>query len=500
MEDAHAMHDNGSVADALEIRRVPLAEIHLDPANARTHNDRNIHVIRASLQEFGQVEPLVVQKGTGKVIGGNGRLEAMRQLGWSECDIVEIDADRLKATALGIVLNRSAELAEWDQDALAGTLRALQAEDFDLESVGFTDAEVDSLYDDLSSDGEGDGSDPIPDGANVDAPRIFDDEAIVESAFAWFRENGFPYRSLPIYVCMKEINKLAATDPEKLPRTVVAYQVADTYHRHRFHAAAEGMCSPHDSFCDDASLRKAIRLSLEHHKDVETVLWIVNGTQACANFRPGFACKLYRDYCKPGDTVLDASTGYGGRLVGFMASGIAGRYIGIDPNVPTHEANRRMAADLGFADRVELLNLPAEDVSHGAVAGRCDFAFTSPPYFCKEHYGDDATQSWVRYRTAEAWRDGSLAPMLRLQFAALKPGKFAIVNIADVTIRDRSYPLVRWAVAAGIAAGFVHVRTDQFALQRRFGADDDDEVPFEPVVVFRKPDQTSNGSSTVLPP
>ncbi|MBA2557275.1 MAG: hypothetical protein H0V12_08040 [Chloroflexi bacterium] len=40
-----------------------------------------MEAIAASLRRFEQVEPLVVQKATGRVIGGNGRLVAMKKLG-----------------------------------------------------------------------------------------------------------------------------------------------------------------------------------------------------------------------------------------------------------------------------------------------------------------------------------------------------------------------------------------------------------------------------------
>ena len=88
----------------LIIRRVPLGSLHQDPANARQHGERNLEAIRASLRRFGQAEPLVVHKTTGRVIGGNGRLAAMLELGWGECDIVEIAVDEVTATALGIAL------------------------------------------------------------------------------------------------------------------------------------------------------------------------------------------------------------------------------------------------------------------------------------------------------------------------------------------------------------------------------------------------------------
>lgn len=99
-------------------QRVKLSDLHQDPANARLHPDENLADIRASLKEFGQVEPLVVQKSSSKIIGGNGRYKVMLELGWTECDVAFVDMDNIKATALGIALNRAGERAEWDTDVL----------------------------------------------------------------------------------------------------------------------------------------------------------------------------------------------------------------------------------------------------------------------------------------------------------------------------------------------------------------------------------------------
>ena len=117
----------------IEYKTVKLSELHEDPANARLHPDENLADIRASLKEFGQVEPLVVQKSTGKVIGGNGRLKVMRSLGWEECDVALVDLSDMKATALGITLNRAGERAEWDTKALAQLMEGLDGLNDELE-------------------------------------------------------------------------------------------------------------------------------------------------------------------------------------------------------------------------------------------------------------------------------------------------------------------------------------------------------------------------------
>lgn len=66
------------IADHLTVRRVALATLREDPGNVRRHSAKNRAAIRDSLRAFGQVEPLVVQAGSGLVIGGNGRLSVVR--------------------------------------------------------------------------------------------------------------------------------------------------------------------------------------------------------------------------------------------------------------------------------------------------------------------------------------------------------------------------------------------------------------------------------------
>jgi hypothetical protein len=321
---------------------------------------------------------------------------------------------------------------------------------------------------------------------------IYSEQQIQDAAFNYYRATGFPYRDLPLHICQQELNKLAAMPlSDKLLKHNLGYQIADTYHRHRFEAAAFNMKAPAHSFEKDDLLRRAIELRMQNAKTVPTNLFgeltLVRGTQACSNFRPAFAMYLYRTYAKQNDTVLDTSTGYGGRLIGFIASLLGGTYIGIDPNKVTYEANLRMARELGFEKQVQLHCIPAEDLDHDVVRNRCDFAFTSPPYFKKEIYSTDDTQSCMRYGdSAEMWRDKFLYPMLELQYAALKPGSKNIVNIAPVKINSKTYPLDEWTIAAGIAAGFEYNETRQFMLATRFGANQDEEQSFEPVIIFTK--------------
>lgn len=133
--------------DGLKIERVSIDALRPDDRNARQHDERNIAAIVASLRLHGQVEALVIQKSTGKIIGGNGRVEAMKRLGWTETDVVYVDVDDAQAVALGITLNRTAETSPgWDFPVLKDLIAEIDTGAFDIESLGWTKDELETIF------------------------------------------------------------------------------------------------------------------------------------------------------------------------------------------------------------------------------------------------------------------------------------------------------------------------------------------------------------------
>lgn len=126
----------------MEIKQMVVDELASDPANARTHNARNIEAVKSSLLRFGQQKPIVIDS-NGIVRAGNGTLAAAKSLGWETINVVQTALDGVEATAYAIADNRTAELASWDDDALAEQLAAIQIQDGELaNAAGFTDDEI----------------------------------------------------------------------------------------------------------------------------------------------------------------------------------------------------------------------------------------------------------------------------------------------------------------------------------------------------------------------
>ncbi|MAL82836.1 MAG: hypothetical protein CMF11_00580 [Idiomarina sp.] len=124
----------------------PISGLILDPNNVRTHSDRNLKSVIASLREFGQQKPIVALE-DGTVIAGNATLMAAKRLGWNEIAVSVFTGTPDAAKAYAIADNRTAELAEWDDYELHQQLIEV-AEVFDIAELGWTDAEVSRLVDD----------------------------------------------------------------------------------------------------------------------------------------------------------------------------------------------------------------------------------------------------------------------------------------------------------------------------------------------------------------
>jgi len=297
-------------------------------------------------------------------------------------------------------------------------------------------------------------------------PLAFTDDDEIEAALAWFREHGFPYPDLPPHERIAEFRRLQAKDCQiDAPGSVLfdelrcrhltvdgtGANVANAFHRHIWESSAEGRISAVEGFGRDKCLRRAIMLAKQTTGSITPArvlnkLRIVTPVQVCSNFRPLAAKTIYDAY---GDAatrvVLDMSAGYGGRLLGFLASKLAGHavYVGVDPSHRTVEGNRAMAEFFGARDRVAMHEAAFEDFDLAGAVGPVDMMLTSPPYFRKERYdGDDPRQSSNRYGEYDSWLDGFWFPSLAKVVECLRGPGPIVVNIADIKLGKTRYPLV----------------------------------------------------------
>jgi site-specific DNA-methyltransferase (adenine-specific) len=122
----------------MNIETLRIVELTPDPNNARQHDDKNLKAIMGSLKEFGQRKPIVITE-AGTIVAGNGTVEAAKRLGWLDIEVVRVPSDWTDAQvkAFAIADNRTAELANWNQEVLTSQLLELEAEGWELAEFGF---------------------------------------------------------------------------------------------------------------------------------------------------------------------------------------------------------------------------------------------------------------------------------------------------------------------------------------------------------------------------
>ena len=154
----------GNGERALQIEMMDAAKLVPYARNARTHSDDQVAQIAASIAEFGFTNPILIGGGA-IIIAGHGRLMAAQKLGLAEVPVIVLDhLTEAQRRALVIADNRIAENAGWDEELLRAELESLRDIDFDLDLIGFSEAELDALLGDLDGSEEGavDGEDEVP--------------------------------------------------------------------------------------------------------------------------------------------------------------------------------------------------------------------------------------------------------------------------------------------------------------------------------------------------
>lgn len=114
--------------------------------NARTHSPEQINKLRASLREFGFINPVIIDDKF-NVVAGHGRVMAAQAEGIKEIPCVYVDyLTEAQKKAYILADNRMAMDAGWDEEMLRVELEALQDMAFDLSMTGFDDKELADLF------------------------------------------------------------------------------------------------------------------------------------------------------------------------------------------------------------------------------------------------------------------------------------------------------------------------------------------------------------------
>jgi len=127
---------------------VEAAAVYVDPRtlvpwkrNPRA-NDGAVPAVMRSIQTLGFGAPILARAKDRRIIAGDTRFKAAMRLGLESVPVRFLDVDEATADRLAIADNRIGEVASWKEDDLAGLLREIRADGFDLSTLGFSGNEL----------------------------------------------------------------------------------------------------------------------------------------------------------------------------------------------------------------------------------------------------------------------------------------------------------------------------------------------------------------------
>ena len=138
----------------IQVKR--LADLNPAPYNPRKSDKKQEENLKASLEKFGVVEPIVFNERTGNIVGGHFRVRQLIKMGVTEAPCVVLDLSLEDEKELNIRLN--ANTGSWDWELLANDWDKVELGEWGLvvptfeENTDFSDKnkEIDTdEYDDV---------------------------------------------------------------------------------------------------------------------------------------------------------------------------------------------------------------------------------------------------------------------------------------------------------------------------------------------------------------
>lgn len=218
---------------------------------------------------------------------------------------------------------------------------------------------------------------------------------------------------------------------------------------------------------------------------IRSRLYLYSGLTKSTMFRPFLAKTICDRY--GAKIVLDPCCGFGGRMLGAVASGA--KYIGFEPNTETYLNLLKLVKFLGIENKVEIYNDVAENMLNYDFE-KVDLILTSPPYFDVEMYCDEETQSHNKYSDYLDWCNNWLFDVIDKAHSKLKSNGVSCWNVHN--FETRNMPMIddvmdyQKSIGFEVQDTFVLVTHDNLTSKRRGGGN----RPSNPTIVYKRSGET----------
>ncbi len=263
----------------------------------------------------------------------------------------------------------------------------------------------------------------------------------VDQVFDYYRTHGFPYIRMSEELLTERIqrfrNCVIQPNGKTLQYKTQGLDICKNFMPHIYEARVGKNQSPVVQWGDDIKLRNLILNRFKYAPDV-SVANMRRGVdlnfKTVANFKPSVSKWICENYGN-GGTVYLPDAGFGGKLLGALVSDVSG-VICLDPLDKTIEGSKALAQRVDPNKPCRFVMDCAEDFIPKDLIGGVDLVLSCPPYFDKEIYSEDESQSIKRYTTYAEWVERFLAKSIdNFHHLLSEDGVYAVV-IGDEYLDD----------------------------------------------------------------
>lgn len=375
--------------------------------NARLHTDEQVAQIAKSIEEFGFLNPILIDKDK-NVIAGHGRIMAAQKLGMKTVPALYVEGlTEEQRRAYILADNRLTEIGGWNMDIVNAELMELENVGFDVSLIGF----------DLEEK-KGEAADAERAIVTLRDRFIVPPFSIFDTRTAWWQDRKRAWRAVGI---RSEIGRGEDGDATKDGLTYSkTHQAPDVYRKKNEYEDAIGRPVTWDEFYEACpNVKLASNTSI---------------------FDPVITEMAVRWYSHEGDRILDPFAG--GSVRGGVSALLGRKYTGVDLS------ERQIAANIANWAEIKKDPVSGEKVPEPTwicgdslnikelAGGAYDMLLTCPPYADLEVYSkDERDLSNMNYDDFSR----TYCEIIKRAVSMLKENAFAVVVVGDVRDRKGAY-------------------------------------------------------------
>lgn len=309
---------------------------------------------------------------------------------------------------------------------------------------------------------------------------------VLESILKWvWQKKGFPLIEKNFNA--KELNVLYNKEFKILTNSNSCLTFLNSYMPHMWDIITDNKKSAKKYF--EENLEDLIKNRLKYsYRDGKFILnrsrmqiGLKLSTGVPKNFKPAIAKFLIEKYGIENTKVFDPCCGFGGRLLGSFAAKNCISYTGCEPSIKTYLALNELKYDLEQSNirdnfKININSSPIEDYNTNE---EYDLILTSPPYFDKEKYAHEETQSFLKYPDYLTWKNNFLLALAKKSYEVLKEGKYAIFMINNYKNYNliEDFKLIMEEVGFKYIMAEINIQKSIITLKNCFN---------EPLLIFKK--------------